>query len=91
MSLLEQGLSPFGRTEHLGNEQADRLAAFTSILGELQSATQTATEGGVREAAKAVRAEWRFTKGYWKKRTDWHRHALSAFTWMRTNRGPRRG
>lgn len=31
-----------------GNERADRLATFTSILGEIQGRTQIATEGGVR-------------------------------------------
>lgn len=46
---------------HIGipaNEQADKLADFTSILGDLpvQGTLPTATEGGVRQTSKANRA-----------------------------------
>jgi len=71
-----------------GNETADDHAAFTSILGEIQGKEMTATEGGVRQISKAGRAAWRYSPGFGKRRTDWHRHALSGYTWMRTNRGP---
>jgi len=40
--------------------------------------------------SRAVRASWRQQKGFGKRRTDWHRHALSTYTWMRTNRGPQK-
>jgi len=70
-----------------GIEQADRLAAFTSILGDIQGATQVATKGGVRPIPKATRAPRRSRQGFGKRRTDWRRHALSSYTWMRTNRG----
>jgi len=39
-----------------GNEQADRLASFKSVLGDIVGEPTTTTEGGVRQASKATRA-----------------------------------
>lgn len=73
-----------------GNERVDELACFTPILGDIQMAPHVSTEGRVRQASKAVRAHHRQTEGSGKRRTDWHRHAFSAYTWTRTNRGPQK-
>jgi len=61
-----------------GNEKADKLASFTSTLGHISSADPVATEGGVRQTSKAVRASFRSGNGFGKRRTEWHRHALSG-------------
>jgi len=63
-----------------GNEVADILAALASVHGDIANLAQSATEGGVRRAAKEGRASWRQVEGYGKRRTEWHRHALSAYT-----------
>jgi len=71
-----------------GNERADPLTAFASIHGDISLAEEIATEGGVRQSSKASRAAWRHNAGFGKRRSEWHRHALSGYTWMRTNKGP---
>jgi len=75
-----------------GSEEADGHAAFTSVLGEVQGMSEATTEGWrVRQIYRAVRASWRQSPGFGRRRADWHRHALSVYTWMRTNRGPQKG
>ena len=49
-----------------------------------------ATVEGMREIGKAHRAQARTAPGYGKSRRDWSKHALSAYTWTRTNRGPQK-
>lgn len=75
----------------LGNEEVDRLAAYSSHLGQTTGTTRTATEGGLRAASKALRPSVRcqptFPRG---TAINWDRHALSAYTWMRTERGPQK-
>jgi len=73
-----------------GNTVADNLAVFHSHLGSISLHTRTATAEGVRGASRAVRKTSRTRAGFGTRRTDWHRHALSAFTWYRTERGPQR-
>ncbi|KAF8422185.1 hypothetical protein EV426DRAFT_706332 [Tirmania nivea] len=71
-----------------GNERADKRAAFESRLGLIRGTERTVTEGGIRAASKAIRKEARTRTGYGKRRCEWDRRALSAYTWMRTDRGP---
>ncbi|RPB18667.1 hypothetical protein L211DRAFT_718874 [Terfezia boudieri ATCC MYA-4762] len=40
--------------------------------------------------SKAARAETRTAPGFGVRRCEWNRHALSAYTWLRTDRGPQR-
>ncbi|KAF8434017.1 hypothetical protein BGX38DRAFT_1275823 [Terfezia claveryi] len=68
-----------------GNEQADQLAAFSSALGQVSSAYALITEGGIRQASKAIRSQARTATGTGVRRTTWNRHALSAYTWLRTD------
>ncbi|KAF8422939.1 hypothetical protein EV426DRAFT_669791 [Tirmania nivea] len=71
-----------------GNERADKRAAYESALGRIAGTQQVATAAGIRTAAKARRKDMRSEPGYGSNRCLWHRHALSAYTWLRTNRGP---
>lgn len=74
-----------------GNEQADKLATWSSHLGQTASATRIVTEGGLIAAGKAERATARRRPGYRLcTATSWSRTALSAYTWMRTEKGPQR-
>jgi len=50
----------------------------------------TATHEGLREKGKASRAGSRSAPGFGKRRTDWGKHALAAYTWTRTEKGPQR-
>ena len=59
-----------------GNEKTDELAAFASILGDIETRPDVSTEGGVRQLSRAVRASYRQVGGFGKRRTDWHRHAI---------------
>ena len=74
-----------------GNEEADKLATWSSHLGRTRNTTRTVTEGGLRAAGKTTRAAARGQKGFRKgTATNWNRPALSAYTWMRTEKGPQR-
>ena len=74
-----------------GNEEADALAQWSSYLGETTGSRRTITEGGIRANGKkersAIRSRESFRMG---KAVNWKRQALSAYTWMRTNKGPQR-
>jgi len=52
--------------------------------------TGTATEEGIRAASRALRREQIYEKGYGLRRSDWHRRAVPAYTWFRTDRGPQK-
>jgi len=73
-----------------GNTIADNLAEFHSHLGTTALHPRTATPEGIRAASRAVRKEARTRPGFGKRRTDFHKHALSAYTWYRTERGPQK-
>ena len=70
-----------------GNEKADRLARHHSMTGRLRGAINTVTPGGLRSWGKEVRQKERVQPG-WGNHSGWNRHALSAYTWVRTNKGP---
>jgi len=73
-----------------GNTRADHLAGLHSHLGMVSLKPRTATHEGIRAASRANRREIRTQPGFGKRRTAWHRHALSAYTWLRTEKGPQR-
>jgi len=73
-----------------GNEEADKRPEFQALLGEIQGATQTGIEEGLRALGKALRKEARHEPGFGQRRTSWDRHALSAFTSLRTDKGPKK-
>jgi len=69
-----------------GNEKADKEARYQSLLGPISRSPEITTGEGVW---RAVRKEERYEKGF-GQRTDWYRKALSAYTWLRTDRGPQK-
>ena len=87
---LDTGIS--GVRSHIGfpgNEIADRAADWQSHLGPVAGAPRTATYEGLRAYGKAIRKQLRAQPSLGMgHRPLWNRRALSAYTWMRTNRGP---
>ena len=73
-----------------GNTIADELAELHSHLEVVSLHPRTATCEGIKAASRAIRAKSRTQAGFGSRRTDWHRHALSAYTWYRTEKGPQR-
>lgn len=73
-----------------GNENADKRATFESLLGDTVGAPNIATREGVRAFSRSIGRKERQEPGFGHRRTEWGRHALSAYTWLRTNRGPQR-
>ena len=73
-----------------GNERADRRAALEGIRGRTNGAPHTITPEGLKEVRKAIRATARTVPSYGRGRTEWGKHALAAFTWTRTDRGPQK-
>ena len=71
-----------------GNEKADRRAALERLRGEARRPPPITTFEGLREHRKAIRKAARFEPGFGRNRTDWGKHALAAYTWARTNKGP---
>ena len=74
-----------------GNEAADKLADWQSHLGAVSGLPTVATYEGLRAYHKQVRKTYRAqpSLGFGNK-VLWGRKALSAYTWLRTNRGPQR-
>ena len=85
-------LSETGVRSHIGipgNEKADQATDWQSHLGPISAAPTYATYEGLRAHGKAIRKELRAQPSLGMgRRTLWSRKALSAYTWMRTNRGP---
>ena len=74
-----------------GNEAADRLADWQSHLGAAMNIPTIATREGLRTHHKAIRKDCRAQASLGMgRKVLWRRRALSAYTWMRTNRGPQR-
>jgi len=73
-----------------GNNTADHLARLHSFLGVVSLSPQKVTHEGLKAASRNNRKASRTQPGFGKRRTDWHRHALSAYTWLRTERGPQK-
>ncbi|KAF8417691.1 hypothetical protein EV426DRAFT_681953 [Tirmania nivea] len=94
LSNLSRGAPPRSDIEKelkdLLHERAHRetAIAYESALGRIADSQQVATAAGIRAAAKARRKDMRSEPGFGANRCLWHKHALSAYTWLRTNRGP---
>ena len=73
-----------------GNEEADRAANRASWDGDIRHLPMTATPSGVVAASKHNRSQWRSEKSFGKARSTYSYRALSAYTWVRTDRGPQR-
>jgi len=73
-----------------GNTRADLTAELHSHLGEIALHGRTTTHEGLRAASRSLRKSARTQAGFGSRRTDWHRHALSTYTWFRTERGPQK-
>jgi len=73
-----------------GNERVGRRAAYESALGVTAGSPHTATEEGLRAGSRATGRDDRWCKGFGERRSDWSRRALSAYTWLRTGRGPQK-
>ncbi|KAF8415586.1 hypothetical protein EV426DRAFT_663716 [Tirmania nivea] len=71
-----------------GNEKADKLADFGSALGQVSLSQPVITEGGIRQLSKASRSQHRTVRSFGIRRSAWNRQSLSAYTWLRTDRGP---
>jgi len=56
----------------------------------VEGASQIAIDEGIRQSCKETRREHPHKPEFGKRRTDWHRHAVSAYTWLRTNKGPQK-
>jgi len=63
----------------LGNEKADRRAAFESSLGITASSPYTSTEEGIRLKSRERGREERRAQGFGLRRSDWGRWAMSAY------------
>ena len=72
-----------------GNEKADRIAGFEVTRGQGER-RELVTWEGMRERGKAWRRELRTAPGFGNGRTNWGKHALAAYTWARTDRGPQK-
>lgn len=70
-----------------GNTQADQLATFHSHLGVASLLPRIATHEDIRQRSKEERRGQRTQPGFGMRCTDWGRHALSAYTWLRTDKG----
>jgi len=73
-----------------GNEAADRQAELSRIRGNSSGHPGTTTYEGLMTRGRARRSASRTAPGFGKRRTEWGKHALAAYTWTRTNRGPQK-
>ena len=74
-----------------GNEEADTLALFSRYVCQTKGSQRTITEGWMRAEGKQRRAALRNQKGLkLDSVVAWHRQAVSAYTWMITNKVPQR-
>ena len=73
-----------------GNEEADQAANRASWDGDIRRLPQTATPMGIKAASKLYRSQWRFETSYGGHCNTYSYQALSAVTWMRTDKGPQK-
>lgn len=74
-----------------GNEIADRAADYRSHYGPVAGSPNITTFEGLRAHGKAIRREARSQTSFGLgNKIRFNRRALSAYTWMRTNKGPQR-
>jgi len=65
--------------------------AFEAFLGRQPVPYRRLPMKQIRAYSRATRREDRIAKGLGFRRSDWHRKALSAYTSLRTDRGPQKG
>ena len=88
---MQPGFSHISTILGPGNEEADALAQWSSYLGQTKGTARIITEGGIRAEGKQRRAALRHQQGFRRGgAVMWKRQALSAYTWMRTNKGPQK-
>ena len=71
-----------------GNEKADKLAALHGTIGLLNNLPTITTPLGLRAQSRASRKEARSLTSFGTINASWGRQALSAYAWLRTNKGP---
>ena len=71
-----------------GNEEADKIANKESWAGDILNLPHKATAAGVRATNKRLRSQWRFETSFGHHVSTYNYQAMSAYTWMRTDRGP---
>lgn len=74
-----------------GNEKRTSELHSSHIWGRSEGQHPWKHKGVLCTASKAIRAVARTEAGFGNRRCEWDRGALSAYTWMRTDRGPQRG
>jgi len=84
-SCLNQGPHRLRREHHCRQLSGATLTPRVNL-----SPPRIATYEGLRAASRANRKGLRTQLGFGVRRPDWHRHALSAYTWYRTERGPQK-
>ena len=67
-----------------------RRAALEGLQGTNRGLQEIVTYEGLKAKGKAQRAASRTAPGIGKRRPDWGKHALAAYTWTSTNRGPQK-
>jgi len=67
--------------------KADAEAAWQSTPGKITGSERKVTEERIRTFSRQQRREERHEPAFGKCRTDQHRCALSAYTWLRTDCG----
>ena len=72
-----------------GNEAADKEADYQSHLGQVSNTPNITTYEGLRAFGKDIRRQYRSQPGLGNgRRPLWSRRPLSAYTWVRSNKGP---
>lgn len=62
-------------------------------LGQINLQESVVMEVGIRMLSKeqaAQRSSARTAPGFGVRRPEWNRHAMSAYTWLRTDKGPQK-
>jgi len=61
-----------------------------SSLGVIAGSRAIAIAEDIKAFSRGSRKDERFEKGFGQRKSDWHRRALSAYTWLRTERDPQK-
>ena len=73
-----------------GKEHADLEAYVQGYMGTRWGGTETTTFEGMKGKRREWRRTLRVSPWYGKNRSEWGEHALAAYSWTRTNRGPQK-
>ena len=94
-NLMPQGVSVYlvWVRAHIGiegNEEADKAANGDSWKGDILRLPTLATPNGMIRVSKQTRRQWRHEATFGSSHSNYGKQALTAYTWMRTNKGPQR-